>query len=292
MRAESLEYSMHAVAAPAETPATTRGASEIDGATTSQKPACHQQRLPPPAKTTCSNGVVMIGAMMADRLAASTTTPAPIPRLDSAIASIAPIASRAGSWHAGPAGPDAPDAGKMTDSMLAIVHPPMQNDPTLRLIACGGTFDKRYDPIAGTLAFGTTQLQAIVERARLTIPVVVEPLMQVDSLDMTDADRDAVLASCRAAPERAIVIVHGTDTMPQTAAVLGPCFEASDGRTIVLTGAMVPYAIAGSDALFNLGFACACAETLAPGTWIAMNGRVHRWNAVRKNREAGVFEAV
>ena len=78
--------------------------------------------------------------------------------------------------------------------------------------------------------------------------------------------------------------------MPQTAAVLGPHFDAARGKTIVLTGAMVPYAIAQSDALFNLGFACACAQTLAPGVWIAMNGRVHPWHSVRKNREAGVFE--
>ena len=159
----------------------------------------------------------------------------------------------------------------------------------LRLIACGGTFDKRYDPIAGTLGFEASHLPAIVERARLTIATTVETLMLIDSLDMQPVHREQVLAACRAAPERAIVIVHGTDTMPETAAVLGPAFASLD-KTIVLTGAMVPYAISASDALFNLGFACACATTGPPGVSIAMNGRVHRWDAVRKNREAGVFE--
>ncbi|MEO8936071.1 MAG: asparaginase domain-containing protein [Burkholderiaceae bacterium] len=160
----------------------------------------------------------------------------------------------------------------------------------LRLIACGGTFDKRYDAIHGVLTFVETQLTTIVERARLTIPTVVEPLMQIDSLDMQDADRARVLAACEASPQSSIVVVHGTDTMPETAAVLGQRLDGA-GKTIVLTGAMVPYAIADSDALFNLGFACACAQTLQPGVWIAMNGRVHPWHSVRKNREAGVFES-
>jgi L-asparaginase len=168
---------------------------------------------------------------------------------------------------------------------------PFPDPSALRLIACGGTFDKRYDPLTGQLVFEGTQLPAIVERARLTIPIVVEALMQIDSVDMQDADRARVLAACRAASEAAVVVTHGTDTMPETAATLGPHFGADGGKTIVLTGAMVPYAIVASDALFNLGFACAAAQTLPAGVWIAMNGRVHRWDAVRKNREAGVFEA-
>jgi len=163
---------------------------------------------------------------------------------------------------------------------------------TLRLFACGGTFDKRYDPLKGELIFTTSQLEAIVTRARLTVNVAVETLMQIDSLDMQGDDRERILAACVAATEKNLVIVHGTDTMPDTAAVLGPHFDATAGKTIVLTGAMVPYAISQSDALFNLGFACACAQTLAPGVWIAMNGRWHAWNDVRKNREAGVFESL
>jgi L-asparaginase len=162
----------------------------------------------------------------------------------------------------------------------------------LRLLACGGTFDKRYEPLKGELGFAESHLPAIVERARLTVPTVVETVMQIDSLDMRDDHRARVLAACRASTETAIVITHGTDTMPETAATLGPHFGPQGAKTIVLTGAMVPYSIAQSDALFNLGFACACAQTLAPGVWIAMNGRVHPWHSVRKNREAGVFEGV
>jgi L-asparaginase len=159
----------------------------------------------------------------------------------------------------------------------------------LRLIATGGTFDKHYDPIAGQLGFADTHLHAIVERARVAGDVVVEVAMLVDSLDMTDAHRQAVLEACRAAPETAIVVVHGTDTMVETARVLG---AARLPKTIVLTGAMVPCEVEGSDALFNLGFAIACAHTLGEGVWIAMNAAAHRWDAVRKNRALGRFEAL
>ena len=187
----------------------------------------------------------------------------------------------------------------------------MDPQPRLRVLACGGTFDKRYNPISGELEFVESQLPDIMSRARVTIAHVVQTVMLIDSLDMQDAERERILAACRAAPESALVIVHGTDTMPETARVLGPCFgprfdprsgahgqppqahsEARDvSKTIVLTGAMVPYAIARSDALFNLGFACACAQTLSPGVWVAMNGRIFAWDAVKKNREGGIFEA-
>lgn len=160
---------------------------------------------------------------------------------------------------------------------------------SLRIIATGGTFDKRYDPIAGELGFGATHLDDIVRQARLAPPVVVEPLMQIDSLDMTDVDRARVLASCRAATESGIVVVHGTDTMVETARVLA---GADLHKCVVLTGAMLPCEIDGSDALFNLGFAAACARLLVPGVWIAMNGQVHPWDRVRKNRSLGVFDAL
>jgi L-asparaginase len=158
---------------------------------------------------------------------------------------------------------------------------------TLRLIATGGTFDKHYNELNGVLGFSESHLPAVIKRARLTIPVELEVLPLLDSLDMQDADRQRVLAACQAASEQAIVIVHGTDTMPQTAAVLG---AANLGQTVVLTGAMIPYEIANSDALFNLGFACGVAQTLAPGVYVAMNGQVFAWNNVTKNRAVGVFE--
>lgn len=162
----------------------------------------------------------------------------------------------------------------------------------LRLIACGGTFDKRYDALRGELVFGATQLPGIVARARLAIPPAVDALMQIDSLDMGPADRERIAAACEASSETAIVVVHGTDTMAATAAVLGARFGPDGEKAVVLTGAMVPYAIADSDALFNLGFACAAAQLLPAGVWVAMNGRVHRFDDVRKDREAGVFEAL
>ena len=158
---------------------------------------------------------------------------------------------------------------------------------TLRLIATGGTFDKHYNELTGVLGFSESHMPDVVKRARLTIPVALEVLPLLDSLDMQDADRQRVLEACQAAGENAIVIVHGTDTMPQTAAVLG---AANLGKTIVLTGAMIPYEIANSDALFNLGFACGVAQTLAPGVYVGMNGQVFAWDNVTKNRAAGVVQ--
>ncbi|THC43632.1 asparaginase domain-containing protein [Massilia sp. Mn16-1_5] len=158
---------------------------------------------------------------------------------------------------------------------------------TLRLIATGGTFDKHYNELNGVLGFSKSHMPDVIKRARLTIPVELQVLPLLDSLDMQDPDRQRVLEACQAAGEKAIVIVHGTDTMPQTAAVLG---AANLGKTVVLTGAMIPYEIANSDALFNLGFACGVAQTLAPGVYVAMNGQVFAWNNVTKNRAAGVFE--
>ncbi|MYN46092.1 asparaginase [Pseudoduganella sp. FT93W] len=158
---------------------------------------------------------------------------------------------------------------------------------TLRILATGGTFDKHYDEINGKLSFGESHLPALLARCRLTVEVALEQLPLMDSLDMVDADRARILASCTAAAENAIVIIHGTDTMPQTAAVLGP---AQLGKTIVLTGAMIPYEIANSDAMFNLGFASAVAQTLPAGVYVAMNGKIFAWDNVQKNKAAGVFQ--
>ncbi|GGX74810.1 asparaginase [Massilia dura] len=158
---------------------------------------------------------------------------------------------------------------------------------TLRIIATGGTFDKHYNELDGTLGFADSHLPAAIARARITAPVELELLPLLDSLDMGDADRERVLTACQAAPERAIVIVHGTDTMKETAAVLGP---AVLDKTIVFTGAMIPYEIDNSDALFNLGFACGVAQALPPGVYVAMNGRIFAWDNVQKNRAAGVFQ--
>jgi L-asparaginase len=159
----------------------------------------------------------------------------------------------------------------------------------LRIIATGGTFDKHYNPITGELTFAHSHLPEAINYARLTAQVIFEQLPLLDSLDMRDADRTRILAACQASEQSSIVIVHGTDTMQETAHVIG---AAGLDKTIVLTGAMIPYAISGSDAQFNLGFASGVAKALPHGTYIAMNGQIFNWNNVHKNRKAGVFESV
>jgi len=163
------------------------------------------------------------------------------------------------------------------------------NDTTLRVIACGGTFDKHYDELSGELGFAASHLPAILQRARVDHDYLCSILPLQDSLDMQDSDRQRVLDACRSASENALVIVHGTDTMTATADVLR---AAGLAKTIVLTGAMIPYAIDNSDALFNLGFACACAQVLPHGVHLAMNGRIFTAGDVRKNRAIGRFETL
>ena len=156
------------------------------------------------------------------------------------------------------------------------------------VLVTGGTFDKEYDELRGRLYFKHSHVREMLLLGRSTLPVRVGELMMKDSLQMTAADRRRVLAACRRARETRIIVTHGTDTMPETARVLGPALEAS-GKTVVLTGAMVPYAFGSSDGLFNLGAALAFAQTLPPGVWVAMNGRVFPWDGVRKDRRAGRF---
>jgi L-asparaginase len=157
----------------------------------------------------------------------------------------------------------------------------------IRLFITGGTFDKTYDEITGKLRFEDTHVQEMLQLGRCRLDVSVRTLMMVDSLEMTDADRQLVLENCRSASEERIVVTHGTDTMTDTARVLG---EASLPKTIVLTGAMVPYAFGSSDGLFNLGSALSFVQSLPRGVYIAMNGRCFTWDDVTKNRQLGVFE--
>ena len=158
----------------------------------------------------------------------------------------------------------------------------------IRIFVTGGTFDKTYDEIGGRLTFGDTHLPEMLRLGRSRVGVSVRTLMMVDSLDMTDADRDAIVRNCAQCAEARIVVTHGTDTMVETARALSPV----PGKTIVLTGAMIPYAFGSSDGLFNLGSALSFAQILPAGVYIAMNGQHFRWDNVRKNRETGVFEPV
>ncbi len=159
----------------------------------------------------------------------------------------------------------------------------------IQVFVTGGTFDKDYNFIEGKLYFKDTHLPRMFERGRCTVDIDVKTLMMVDSLEMTGADRDIIVHNCRRAEADMIVITHGTDTMVETARYLAKA--GLDDKTIVLTGAMIPYAFGNSsDGFFNLGAAIAFAQVLQPGVYVAMNGRFFDWNNVRKNRKTGFFE--
>jgi len=159
----------------------------------------------------------------------------------------------------------------------------------IRVFVTGGTFDKEYDEINGQLFFKDSHLIEMLSLGRCRLALEVRTLMMVDSLEMTSADRNLIAEQCRAVPEARIVITHGTDTMADTARMLA---ERVAGKTIVLTGAIIPYKFGSSDGLFNLGSALAFVQTLPPGVYIAMNGRYFAAARVRKNRETGVFEEI
>jgi len=158
---------------------------------------------------------------------------------------------------------------------------------SVRIFITGGTFDKEYNELDGKLFFKDTHLPEMLKLGRCKVPVDIRTLMLVDSLEMTDADRQIIIEQCRKCREDRIVITHGTDTMEDTANMLG---QAGLEKTIVLTGAMVPYKFGSSDGLFNLGSALAFAQTLSPGVYVVMNGRCFMWNNVKKNRKTGEFE--
>lgn len=161
-----------------------------------------------------------------------------------------------------------------------------------RLITTGGTIDKAYLPPTGEMTFADTNIPDMLKQARIDdSELVVEPLMQIDSLDMTNFDRALIARSCFKALEASIIITHGTDTMPETARYLQNDFKRTIGtKTIVLTGAMIPFNMKDSDALFNLGTAFAHTEVLPPGVYVSMNGQAFDANNVRKNKEIGIFE--
>ncbi len=160
---------------------------------------------------------------------------------------------------------------------------------TIRVFITGGTFDKEYDEIQGRLFFKDSHLHEMLARGRCRLELSIRTLMMIDSLEMSESDRELVAQNCRACPESRVVVTHGTDTMVETAAVIA---RLVTGKTIVLTGAMIPYAFGSSDGLFNLGSALSFAQVLPQGVYIAMNGQFFAWNRVRKNRQSGVFEVV
>jgi L-asparaginase len=157
----------------------------------------------------------------------------------------------------------------------------------IRLLVTGGTFDKEYDELNGKLFFKDTHVREMLRLGRADLDLEIRTLMMIDSLEMRDLDRELILENCLEPGRDRIVVTHGTDTMPETARYLS---GRASGRTIVLTGAMVPYTFGSSDGLFNLGGALAFAQVLPPGVYVAMNGRYFAWDRVRKNTKTGVFE--
>lgn len=159
----------------------------------------------------------------------------------------------------------------------------------IRIFITGGTFDKEYNELNGELYFKDTHLSDLLDMGRSRVPVEIRTLMMVDSLEMTEQDRELIAHQCNSCEETMIVITHGTDTMSDTAKVLA---QKVKEKTIILTGAMIPIKFGSSDGLFNLGSALAFAQTLPPGVYVAMNGRYFNWDNVRKNRQTGVFEEI
>ncbi len=162
-------------------------------------------------------------------------------------------------------------------------------NPAIRVIITGGTFDKEYDELTGKLFFKATHLPEMLRLGRCRLRLELQQAMMKDSLEMSDGDRQVIVDACRDAPEEHLVVTHGTDTMAVTARAI---LAARLPKTVVLTGAMVPYAFGSSDGMFNLGSALAFVQTLPPGVYIAMNGRYLAWDRVRKNRATGFFEEI
>lgn len=160
---------------------------------------------------------------------------------------------------------------------------------SVRILITGGTFDKEYDEIKGKLFFDKTHIEELLKLGRCRLEVKITTLMLIDSLTMSNKERSYIKNSCKKVDEKQIVITHGTDTMTKTARVLAK--EKLD-KTIILTGAMIPYNFGSSDGLFNVGSALAFSQALPAGVYIAMNGKYFDWDAVKKNKETGVFEKI
>jgi L-asparaginase len=163
----------------------------------------------------------------------------------------------------------------------------MKRGESIRILITGGTIDKEYDPLRGELTFSKSHLSNMLTQVRCKVRFVLEEIMLKDSLEMRGEDREEILKRCINCAESNVVVTHGTDTMVETARFLG---KSAKGKAVVLVGAMIPYAFGASDALFNLGCAFSAVQTLPPGVYITMNGKIFFWNNVRKNKESGEFE--
>lgn len=167
--------------------------------------------------------------------------------------------------------------------------PAMTSTPPLVFLSCGGTIEKIYQPNTGQLTFDESHISNWVNQFRIAQPVTTEVVMLIDSLDMTDAHRETLAKAVAASQGNQIVILHGTDTMVESAKRV--MLQCRDDQTIVFTGAMVPASQAQSDAFFNIGLATGAVQTLPPGVYIAMSGQIFPADGVQKNKALGRFEA-
>ena len=163
----------------------------------------------------------------------------------------------------------------------------MKEEEAIRILITGGTIDKEYDPLTGELTFSKSHLSKMLNQVRCKARFILEEVMLKDSLQMMNEDREEILRTCIDCCEDKIIVTHGTDTMVATAQTLGKNVK---GKTVVLVGAMIPYAFGASDALFNLGCAFSAVQALHRGVYITMNGKIFHWDNVTKNKESGEFE--
>ena len=159
----------------------------------------------------------------------------------------------------------------------------------IRIFVTGGTFDKEYNELNGELFFKDTHLHEMLKLGRCKAPIDIRTLMMIDSIYLSDEDRELIALNCLKCDESQIIITHGTDTMVETAKVIA---DKVKDKVIVLTGAMIPYKFGSSDGLFNLGSAVAFVQTMKPGVYISMNGRIFDWDNCRKNKKIGEFEEI
>lgn len=159
----------------------------------------------------------------------------------------------------------------------------------IQIFVTGGTFDKEYNEITGKLHFTETHMGTILNMGRSRLNVSVETLMMKDSMFLTPEDKEVIVQKCLETDAKGIVITHGTDTMAHTARLIA---EKVKNKTIILTGAMIPYVFGTSDGLFNLGSSLAFVQSLKPNVYISMNGQYFPWDNVKKNKEGGYFESL
>ena len=159
----------------------------------------------------------------------------------------------------------------------------------IKIFATGGTFDKEFNEINGELFFKETNLYQLLQLGRSQLNVKIETLMMVDSLKMTESEKNYIVDKCKKEKTNRIIITHGTDTMVDTARLIAKKIK---DKTIILTGAMIPIKFGSSDGLFNLGSALSFIQVIEPGVYITMNGRYFKWDNVRKNKKLGIFERI